>query len=54
MFEKYSNIKFHANLSSGSYTDACEPMDRWTNVMKLIGAFHHYAKCLKMEIKGTA
>jgi len=35
-FEKYSNIKFQENLSSGSWVVPCGQMDRQTDIMKLI------------------
>ena len=49
IFEKYSNIIFHENPSSGSRVDPCGRMDGWmdrrrTNMKKLIVAFRNFAK----------
>jgi hypothetical protein len=46
IFEKYSNIKFHENPSSGSRVLPCGPTDRQTD-MKLIVAFHSFANAPK-------
>jgi len=43
IFEKYSNTKFHENPSSGSQVVPCGQMDKWTDMMKLIVAFHSLA-----------
>jgi hypothetical protein len=42
IFEKYSNIKFHEDPSSGT--------DRRTDVTKLIVAFRNFAKASKNDI----
>ena len=40
--KKYSDIKFHENLSSGSRIVLGGQMDKWTNMMKLIVAFWNF------------
>jgi hypothetical protein len=40
-FEKYSNIKFYENPSSGSRVVLCRQMDGWTD-MKLLVAFQYF------------
>jgi len=45
-FEKYSNIKFNENPSSGSLAIPCGRTDGRTD-MKLIVAFLNFAKVLK-------
>jgi hypothetical protein len=47
-FEKYSNIKFGENLSSGIRVVLCGQMD-----MKLIVVFRYFAKALKMITWGS-
>jgi hypothetical protein len=42
IFEKFSNIKFHENPSSGSRGVACGQMDRQTDMMLLIAACCHF------------
>jgi hypothetical protein len=44
MFEKYSNIKFHENPSSGSQVVACRRLDRWTHMTKVTVAFCNSVK----------
>jgi len=44
IFEKYSNIKFHENPSSGSWTMWA---DQQTDIMKLIVAFCNLANAQK-------
>jgi hypothetical protein len=46
IFEKYSNIKFHENPSSGIRVVACGYKERQT---KLTVAFQNFAKALKNE-----
>ena len=48
-FEKYSNIKFHKNPSSGSRIAPCG----LTDTKKLIVAFHKFANVLKNAILVT-
>jgi hypothetical protein len=43
IFEKYSNIRFHWNLSSGSRVVSCGRTDRRTDITKLIVAFRNFA-----------
>jgi len=51
IFEKYSNIRFHENASSGSRVVACGRMDRQTDMTKLLVDFCNFAKCLKITSK---
>ena len=50
-FEKYSNIKFRENPSSGSWVVTCGQMDgrmyRQTDMMKLIVTFHNFVNVTK-------
>ena len=54
IFEKYSNIKFHENPSSGSRVSPCGQTDRWTDVevdmAKLIVALRNFAKAPKLSV----
>ena len=47
VFEKYSNIKFHENLSSGSRVTPCRQTDSqpdtWTDMIKLTVTFRNFA-----------
>jgi hypothetical protein len=43
MFDKYSNIKFHKNLSSEGRFVPCRRTDRQTNMAKLTVAFRSFA-----------
>ena len=47
VFEKYSNIKFHENLSSGSRVIPCRQTDSqpdtWTDMIKLTVTFRNFA-----------
>jgi len=43
IFEKYSNTKFHEYLSSGSQVIPRGQTDKWTDMKKLIIAFHSLA-----------
>jgi len=43
IFEKYSNIKFHENPSSGSRVVPCAETDGQTDMTKLRVAFPNYA-----------
>jgi len=47
IFEKYSNIKFHENPSSGSQVAPCRRMDGQTEVRKLIIAFYNFSESSK-------
>jgi hypothetical protein len=53
IFEKYSNMKFHENPSSGSrdvpcgQTNGLTETDRQTDMMKLIAVFRNSAKAPK-------
>ena len=42
-FEKYSNINFHDNQSSGSRVVSFGQTDGWTDMTKLIVAFQNFA-----------
>ena len=52
IFEKYSNLKFHENLSIGSRVVQCGRMDRQTNMTNLIVAFCNITNARK-TIKGN-
>jgi hypothetical protein len=43
IFEKYSNVKFNKNPTSGSRVFPCGQMDGRTNMTKLIVAFRNFA-----------
>jgi len=43
IFEKYSNIKFHENPSSGRRVVPCWQTDERTDVTKLIVTFRYFA-----------
>jgi len=43
-FQKYSNISFHKNPSSGSRVVACGPTDGQIDMAKLIVAFRNFVK----------
>jgi hypothetical protein len=52
IFEKYSNIKFHENPSSGSRVVPCGQMDGGrTDMTKLIVAIRNFANLPKKEAK---
>ena len=47
-FEKYTNTKFHENLSSDSRLSHMDGRtDRWTKMTKLVVAFCNFAKTSK-------
>jgi hypothetical protein len=46
-FEKYSNLKFHEKLFSGSRGVPCGKTDGRTNMKKLIVAFGNFANTPK-------
>jgi hypothetical protein len=50
IFEKYSNVIFHENLSSGSQVVQCGQTDR--HMTELIAAFHNCVKTPRKEILG--
>jgi hypothetical protein len=43
IFKKYSNAKYHENLSGGSQAVPCRQADRQTDITKLILAFCDFA-----------
>ena len=47
-FVKYSNIKFHENLSSGSLVVPCGQTDGQTHTTKLTVVFRNFAKAPKI------
>jgi len=47
IFEKYSNIKFHENLSIGSRVVPRGHSDRRTDMTKLVVAFRNFVKAPK-------
>jgi len=47
MFEKWPNLKFHENSSSGSQADPWRCMDRQTGMTNLIVTFHNFANVPK-------
>jgi hypothetical protein len=49
VFEKYSNIKFNENPSSGSRVVPCGRTDEEINMMKLIVAFHNFVNTPKTD-----
>ena len=49
ILEKYLNIKFHENLSSGSRVVPCGRTDRQTYMTKLIVAFRSFANSPKKK-----
>jgi hypothetical protein len=49
IFEKYSNINFHENLSSGNRVVPCGQKDGRTDMTKLIAAFRIFANAPKNE-----
>jgi len=57
IFEKYSNIKFHENPSSGSRVISCERLDghtdgqRQTDMTKLIFTSRHFANAPEYLVK---
>jgi hypothetical protein len=48
--EKYSNIQFHENPSSGSRVFPCGRTDRHTDMTKIIVAFRNFLTCLKIGV----
>jgi len=49
IFDKSSNIKFHENLSSGSWVVLCE----WTDMTKLIVAFCNFVNARENRVHST-
>jgi len=47
ILKKYPNIQFHGNPLSGSQVFPCRQMDRWTDMTKLIAAFHSFVNTPK-------
>jgi len=47
IFEKYLNIKFFENPSSGSRVFRCGRTDRQTDMTNLIVTFHNFAEAPK-------
>ena len=52
-FEKYTNIKFHGNPSSGSRVISCAQIDKRTDMTKLTVTFHNFASVLKNVMELT-
>ena len=50
IFEKYSNITFHENPSSGSRVVPYGRMDGQTDMMKLIVAFRNFSNAPEYEL----
>jgi len=53
-FINVPSIKFQGNSPSASFADPCGQTDRWTGgteMTKLIGAFHAYAKAPKTSLQ---
>ena len=46
-FKNTQNIKFHENLSSGSWVVPCGQKDGWINIIKLIVAFRNFVNTPK-------
>jgi hypothetical protein len=49
ILEKFSNIKFHENSSSGSRVVPCGRIDGQTDITKLKVAFHNFANAPKND-----
>jgi hypothetical protein len=47
IFDQYSNIKFHENLSSVSTVVSCRRTDRQTDMTKLIVTFRNFPNAPK-------
>jgi hypothetical protein len=47
IFDKYCNIKFHENPSGGSRLVPYGQTDGWTDITRLIAAFHNFADAPK-------
>jgi hypothetical protein len=50
IFEKYWNIKFNDNPSSGRWVVTCGLTDGQTDVTTLMAAFRNFAKAIKNKI----
>jgi hypothetical protein len=50
IFEESLNIKFHENPSSWSRVVSCVRTDGWTDMTKLIVAFHNFASAPKKGV----
>jgi hypothetical protein len=50
IFENYSNIKFHENLSSGGRIVPCGRMDGQAGMAKLVVTFCNFANAPKIEL----
>jgi hypothetical protein len=49
IFEKYQNIKFYKNISSGSRVVSCGQTNGQVDMNKLKVAFHNFAKQRKKK-----
>jgi hypothetical protein len=49
-FQKYSNIEFHENPSSGSRVVPCGRTEGYADVTKLLFAFRSFMKAPKNEV----
>jgi hypothetical protein len=53
IYEKYSNIEFYENMSSGGRVVACGRTDRLTDMTKLIVGYRSFTKAPKNSLVHT-